>query len=124
MQHRKTERRSWNRKLVSPWVSSSRLGNIIPGHAATSIVEFESPCQLWRPVRRRRLPREATNAGLNARHESNLPRQLLDICGLHSARNLRDLSSNSSSTGSEPGSDSSSYLPDHVRADYTDDSVH
>lgn len=43
------------------------------------------------------LPREeATDAGLNARHESNLPRQLLDICGLHSARNLRDLSTNSS----------------------------
>lgn len=95
----------------------------MPGYTATSIVEFESPCQLWRPGRRRRLPREATNAGLNARHESNLPRQLLDICGLHSARNLRDLSSNSSSTD-EPGSDSSSYLPDHVRADYTDDSVH
>lgn len=48
-------------------------------------------------------PREATNAGLNARHESNLPRQLLDICGLHSARNLRDLSTNSSNAGTTPG---------------------
>lgn len=71
------------------------------------------------------LPREeATNAGLNARHESNLPRQLLDICGLHSARNLRDLSTNSSNADdpefSLPLSVSlSSTFPDHVRADYT-----
>lgn len=58
------------------------------------------------------LPREATNAGLNARHESNLPRQLLDICGLHSARNLRDLSTNSSNADDpdEPSSLSPLYL--------------
>lgn len=70
------------------------------------------------------LPREeATNAGLNARHESNLPRQLLDICGLHSARNLRDLSTNSSNAD-DPNSSSLSLslfstFADHVRADYT-----
>lgn len=58
------------------------------------------------------LPREeATNAGLNARHESNLPRQLLDICGLHSARNLRDLSTNSSNAESLSLSLSLSSLP-------------
>lgn len=67
------------------------------------------------------LPREeATNARLNARHESNLPRQLLDICGLHSARNLRDLSTNSSNADDPEFSLSlSSTFPDHVRADYT-----
>lgn len=58
------------------------------------------------------LPREeATNAGLNARHESNLPRQLLDICGLHSARNLRDLSTNSSNADDPEFSLSLSPLP-------------
>lgn len=58
------------------------------------------------------LPREATNAGLNARHESNLPRQLLDICGLHSARNLRDLSTNSSNA--DDPDEPSSLSPLHL----------
>lgn len=57
-------------------------------------------------------PREATIGRLNARHEGNLPRQLLDICGLHSARNLRDLNTNSSNANPERSEFPSS---NHVR---------